>query len=353
MGNRVNRIRTYISDSQMAAAISSGWQKLFGEQPTQDQIAMVLAQNALETGNRKSMWNYNVGNITTSGKDYNYFDDLTTSEQVSPGKWEKKNLKYRAYNSLEEGVLDYLKFLSSKRYQNAWQHIINPNPIAFSKELKRSGYYTANEAPYTAGITKLFNQYSKNKYNPAEKPVEDEYSDILAYLAKLEKKSPKVQPVIPVETKVIDPSINNLLEGYLRRIRQAELKDKKLYKKFLPQQNILIQVKANNIIDATEFSRILCMALDEELLSRSCICTDHDHVEIDCCINGPEEECFNTVKQLTNSIADTFKNATFKIGNVNIETNIVMNKRSSYQVMSSKFASINYRKFLLKFVEAK
>ena len=69
MGNRVQRVKTEVSEDQMAQAIIDAWKKLFGNPPAKEQVSMILAQNALETANRKSMWNNNVGNITTDGKE--------------------------------------------------------------------------------------------------------------------------------------------------------------------------------------------------------------------------------------------------------------------------------------------
>src|SRR5271166_2100988 len=109
----------------MAQAIIAAWTGMFRTAPSKEQVSMVLAQNNLETGNRKSMWNYNVGNITTDGKSIDFFDDLATDEQIKPGVWQKMNLKYRAYPSLEEGAKDYLKLLSSGHYAEAWKHILN------------------------------------------------------------------------------------------------------------------------------------------------------------------------------------------------------------------------------------
>lgn len=163
MGKRVEKFKTPVSEAEMAQAMIQAWEKIFGSKPAKEQIALLLAQNALETGHRKSMWNYNVGNITTTSKSpYDYFDTLPTSEQISPGKWKKMNLKYRAYPDLLTGTIDYIKFLSkNNRYSQAWQHILKPDPVSFSKALKAASYYTANEPPYTKALKSIFDKYVK------------------------------------------------------------------------------------------------------------------------------------------------------------------------------------------------
>lgn len=337
MGERVKRVRTEVSETQMAQAILESWQDLFKETPSKQQVALVLSQNALETGHRKSMWNFNVGNITTDGKgSFDYFDDLATDEQIKPGVWKKMNLKYRAYPSLKDGVKDYLRLLSSKRYSNAWEHIKNPDPTAFSKALKQSGYYTANEAPYTKTLNQLYGQFSKsNSYEKAQ--------------------AGKAEPTMIAEKPKYKPTsessdLTQLMGKYLQMVAASEKMNKRLYKELLPQTDILIQVTASDYTSEVEFSRILCMALEENLLAKSYTHTDGKKVEIECSIHGPPDDCFDTVKQLTNSVAEAFSTATNKIGGIQVKTNCVMNKKSSYQEISAKTADTNYRSFLLKFI---
>jgi hypothetical protein len=161
LGHRVKRFATPVSNAEMLASITRVWKKLFQTTPTAEQLAMIMSHNDLETGHRKSMWNYNVGNITVgnSDHDHNYYDDLTTNEQVAPGKWESAKLKYRAFDTLDEGMEDYLKFISKRP---GWKWIMDPNPEAYSKALKASGYYTANESDYTRNMKGLFQANLRN-----------------------------------------------------------------------------------------------------------------------------------------------------------------------------------------------
>jgi len=337
MGNRVQRFQTNISEPQMAQAIIEAWKDLFGNVPTKEQVSMVLAQNNLETANRKSMWNYNVGNITTDGKDkFDFFDDLTTKEQISPGVWKKMNLKYRAYPNLEAGVKDYLNLLNNKHYAGAFQYIVHPDPVAYSKALKARKYYTADESAYTAGVKRLFNQ--ANKSNSYELAM-----------------SGQVPRGIKTK-KIVQPNkwafLDNILEKFMNMLSLANsnISLKQLYKTALPNHQILIKINAPNHMSGIEFSRILCLALDEELLASCYPHTDGHQVEVECSLQGPEQECFQAVEQLSQAIAEAFYQATTKVGNIKIETQCSMNKQSSYQPISLKMATTNYRKFLLQFV---
>lgn len=324
MGRRVQRVRTTVSELQMVQAIVEAWKELLGSTPSKQQVSLVLAQNSLETGHRKSMWNYNVGNITTDGKSqYDFYDDITTQEQIKPGVWEPKNLKYRAYSNLKEGVKDYLKLLSSKKYSKAWDHIINPNPEAFSKTLKEIGYYTANEAPYTKAITKLYEKFNKSNVT--------------------------TQSILPQSEVANTNALNNILNSYLQQVAASEKKNKKIYKKYLPTNNLLIKIHANDYTNKIEFARILSNVLEEELLAKAYTHTDGSNVEINCNIQGPQQECLYAVNSMVESASDAFRIATTKIGEIIITASVHVDKQSSCNRITFKMAEQQYRKFLLKF----
>ncbi len=339
MGKQVPKTNTPVSDAQMAQAIINVWHRLFGTDPSKEQVYMVMAQNAIETGGkRESMHNYNVGNIIVGGSDHDYFlggDWMYTDKAET----QKKTItqKFRAYNSLEEGVEDYLKLLSaSKRYAPAWEHIMHPDIQAYSKALHDAGYYGAKEEVYTKGLMAQFNRFNKG----------DSYSAGLSG----KETSPSMVATRDTGSPMhgLDDFLNQFLEKF--QIAATDYNLKKLYKHALPNNDLLIQISAPDYSSAVEFSRILCTALDEELLSTSFQYTDGHLVEIECSIPGPSKECFGAVKQMTEVIAETFRDATAKIGGITVNSNVIMNKKSSYQPISPKTADTNYRKFLLKFI---
>jgi hypothetical protein len=142
----------------------------------------------------------------------------------------------------------------------------------------------------------------------------------------------------------------DMVDRLLEEVNVNKTASKKMYKKLLPNHDILIKITAPDYTSATEFSRVLCAALDEELLSSSYPYTDGSEVEVECSIQGPLHECFATVSQLTTAITQAFKTATSKIGGVEVKTICLMNKKSSYQQISLRTADTQYRKFLLKFM---
>jgi hypothetical protein len=159
-------------------------------------------------------------------------------------------------------------------------------------------------------------------------------------------------PASMLATNKISPNndIMAVLNTYLSQIAASERSNKKLYKKYLPKHQFVIRIGAPTYTSATEFSRVLASALDEELLADAFVHTDGQQVDVECCIHGPKDDCFKTVQQLTNSVAEVFEIATKKIGGINIETQFFMNKRSSYHPITIEASNYQHRKFLLKFI---
>src|ERR1035437_4757645 len=162
---------------------------------------------------------------------------------------------------------------------------------------------------------------------------------------KTNMKRPNVDLLSKQETSSTMDRINSILDKYLHQIAASERQDKKLYKKYLPNNNIIITVKALDYTDAIEFSHILSLALDEELLATSNTHTDGNNVEVECSINGPKDECFDAVKQLSLAISEAFRDATIKIGGININPDFIINKKSSYRPIDLRSAEMQHRKF--------
>jgi hypothetical protein len=340
MGREVPKTNTPVSDAQMAQAIINVWRRMFGTTPSREQVYLIMAQNSLETGpKRASMHNYNVGNIIVGGIDHDYFlgGDWMYADK---SETQKKQITqhFRAYDSLEDGVEDYLKLLSqSHRYATAWQHIMKPDIQAYSEALHEAGYYGEKADKYTAGLMGQFNKFNKG----------DSYSAGLAGQAP--ESGTMVATTTPAPKGTLDSFLNKFIE-MLSAATAPEVSLKKAYKQSLPNHNILIQINAPDHTSAVEFSRVLCTALDEDLLSTSYPHTDGELVEIECSIAGPPKECLAAVKQMTDAVAEAFQDATTKIGGIRVKNNVFMNKKSSYQPITPRTASTNYRKFLLKFV---
>ncbi len=167
----VSDLLTPCTASEYITAIRAGLETLMGVTPTREHIAVLTAQSALESGRWKSMHRDNPGNIK-AGPDYEYMYCQYRCNEVIGGKvvWfdpPHAQCNFRAFNDLETGVLDYLRFLSErKRYALAWKAAIQGNPSLFVTALKNAGYFTADEAPYLRAVVSLFGEYMRLQADP-------------------------------------------------------------------------------------------------------------------------------------------------------------------------------------------
>lgn len=189
----VPTVKTTITLNDLILGLIEGWMKQFNETPSKESIGVLYSQNALETGNTVSMYNYNLGNvkyIPSSGDDDNIeYIMLNNVWEIEKGvkvfyQPPNKQTWFRSFPTLADGVAHHLDFLKNHRYKNAWLAVESGNPAMFSRLLKISGYYTAPEADYSRLMCYYFNKYMK----------ETVYEDGIASLAPAP--IPEPEPVI-------------------------------------------------------------------------------------------------------------------------------------------------------------
>lgn len=151
-------------------------------------LSVLLAHWGIETGRGKKCIAYNVGNIkapTISQNHYCYFatyERLLTmhADRVVEASTEQAPAikiqdfgsnftlvlfrpshpacRFRAYETLADGVADYLDFLKEK-FGPAWEFVESGDPLMFAHKLKEKGYYTAEEGVYAKALKRLWGQY--------------------------------------------------------------------------------------------------------------------------------------------------------------------------------------------------
>lgn len=195
----------------------------------------------------------------------------------------------------------------------------------------------------------MMKQVEKNKKTPAYRQALLTMENTTGYQPNMGRT--KAPASMISKNKTPAGGMEGLLNQYVQMLSAAsETSLKRIYKKALPNHDILIKITAPDYTSAIEFSRVLCAALDEDLLATTYPHTDGQEVEVECCIPGPEKECFAAVQQMSMAIAEVFCDATAKIGGITVKTSCLINKKSSYQPISLQTAGTHYRKFLLKFI---
>lgn len=175
MLKKMETVKTTCSKSELIKGFVDGWIKQFNQIPSKESIGVLYAQNSLETGGTKYMWNWNIGNVKAVDKpgetvEYcvlNNVWEIINGKRIilspnDPGSW------FRSFPTLADGVAHHFNFLKNNRYKHAWTAVESGNPAAFAHLLKVAGYYTASEADYIKLMNSFFNSYMKsNDYENA------------------------------------------------------------------------------------------------------------------------------------------------------------------------------------------
>lgn len=176
--------KTKLAEGEAAYSLREAWNKLFGKYPSDQTLAIMWAQSALECGRWKSMWLYNWGNIKASSTYEGYHQYFRCNEVIN-GKvvWfdpPHAQCRFRAYLNATDGAIDYLQFLSKrKNYKPAFEEMKNGNVIEYTKALKRGGYFTASLEHYLKSMQSITNEFHRRKtdllaWTPPEPVVEPE-----------------------------------------------------------------------------------------------------------------------------------------------------------------------------------
>lgn len=166
----------------------------------------------------------------------------------------------------------------------------------------------------------------------------------------------KIEPPTTQPTDMVS-QIESLLSRFLSAISTHQtteaLISKADYQKYLPLHQYLIKINANDICNAIEFSRVLCTALDEELMATASTHMRANEIEVECIINGDKALCTEAVVQLCSALSYAFEDATQNIGGITVTSHIIPDKKSNYQQLGIKLAEINYDVFHNKIARAR
>jgi Putative peptidoglycan binding domain len=181
---RLEDALTPVTPGEVYAALQLAWRRQFDTSAHRTSLLVLLAQWALETGRGHSMHCFNLGNVKSNAQsgDWCFF----RCNEIIVGKvvWfdpDDPGCRFRAFTSLDDGALDYLKTLH-QRFQRAWPAVIAGDPVAFSHLLRTQNYYTADETQYTKTLVALFVEFSRTIAAPSpsdpENPLPDLYTTI-------------------------------------------------------------------------------------------------------------------------------------------------------------------------------
>lgn len=181
-GILVPTVRTTYTQSQIIQGFVDGWHSQFGEYPKKESIAVLWAQECVETGVSTSMWNNNVGNVKYSpaNGDVEYMmlahvweivgGKKIMIEPPAAGTW------FRSFRTLAQGIAFQMDFLKNHRYKAAWAAVESGSVADFAHLLKVAGYYTAPEADYAKAMNYYFKKFMADQtyekmFEPVPEPI--------------------------------------------------------------------------------------------------------------------------------------------------------------------------------------
>jgi hypothetical protein len=183
-------VKTPLPFETAAHAMRVALASVLGEQPSRETLALALGKTALETGRWSAMWNGNWGNVKHSDSRPGFFTAIVLNEVIdgkvvwfdprgrltgNPAKGGRlagdladegravppghPQTRMRAFTSAGEGALDYVKFVARGRYAGAWALLLEGDAEGYVHELKRKGYFTADEGEYRKGVVSLQREF--------------------------------------------------------------------------------------------------------------------------------------------------------------------------------------------------
>ena len=144
--------RTPVTRGELRTAISRALERTDGARPSDDLVNVLTAHASLETASGDRMYNFNFGGIKGASPAGN--TAVCRTHEVLGGKEVTIKDGFRAYGSLDEGALDYVRTMKSQ-FGGALVPASRGDVVGFAGALKRAHYYTASEADYARGLTSL------------------------------------------------------------------------------------------------------------------------------------------------------------------------------------------------------
>jgi len=146
---QVEPLKTAVTQAALRAAIGRAYETVTGKAPTAAVLDTLTAQASLETGRGSQMYNWNFGGIKGVGPSGDTAACMT--HEVIDSHDVTVRQGFRAYKSLDEGAVDYVRVLQH-RFGGALAQAGSGNLDAFAHALKSAGYYTASEKDYAAAL---------------------------------------------------------------------------------------------------------------------------------------------------------------------------------------------------------
>ena len=285
----------------------------------------MYAHWATETGGPNgNFYNWNIGNVkyvpSAGGVPFvvlkGVWEEIGGKKVYLPSN--DPGARFRAFNSLEEGMEFYLKLLKNSRYASSWKYIESGDVAGFAHALKVKGYYTAKEKDYAAALQTNYNSFLGKKDKQKEQSSSFDITDLIK----------KIQAFFKYLTGSPKTALSKMAND--------------------PNNYIIVISSTYDYSSAVEYARIFALALEENIDAKTKICTDGTDVEINCKINGDPDLVVSAVSQFGNVISDEFNKSAKNIDPIRVFNAVMADTNSTYAPITLKALERNSRIFQLK-----
>jgi hypothetical protein len=189
-GTYVAPRRTVVSPEELRAALRKSLTAR-GIDASEHALTALVAMSAFETGEWRSCWNFNLGNVKASPSWEGSYTCLTNVWEVLKGvtRWFSPRgetdgksgplkgdewavppghpqTRFRAFATLEEGLAGFVEKMTG-RYRPSFDVLLGGGSTdAFIAQLKRQSYFTGDLSKYQSGVRKLYAKFSGQYLQP-------------------------------------------------------------------------------------------------------------------------------------------------------------------------------------------
>lgn len=146
---------TPASPREVFDALHEAWRAVIvTPNPSNESLLVLLAQWGIETGNGRSLHNYNLGNAKRiKGEPWTMLNHVWEIIEGRRVIFEPPHPQthFRAFASLAEGAREYLEMMH-QRFAASWPEVLEGDAAGFAHALKRQRYYTADEHAYARAL---------------------------------------------------------------------------------------------------------------------------------------------------------------------------------------------------------
>lgn len=153
---KVDAKRTPLEPAELRDVLAKGHLQALGSQPSDNRLGIAWSQVNLETGQTKSAYNFNWGNVIAGPGWTGEWHTLQLPSNEPPN--------YRAYPTAVDGAADYWKVverMNRERSGRLFAAFDAGDVDAAAAELRAAGYFTAPLAPYQSTMRVFFKRYKE------------------------------------------------------------------------------------------------------------------------------------------------------------------------------------------------